>query len=92
MSNRIKISPQQVRGVANQFKNSSSESQTMVDRLSTTIRAIEGDWEGLTKEHFYQQFTEWKKTMSQFVIMLDDINKQLLKIADKFEAVDKERF
>ncbi len=88
MAPRIKISPDQVRAVAQQFRAASQESEEMVLRLNTTIRALEPDWEGMTKEHFYHQFTEWKTRMTQFVGLLDEINRQLVAIAAKFEEAD----
>ncbi|HYG60784.1 MAG TPA: WXG100 family type VII secretion target [Symbiobacteriaceae bacterium] len=89
MTTRIRITPEQVRTVARQFKSSSDQSQDMVNKLNTQVNAMGADWEGLTKEQFYQQFTEWKGRMEQFVVLLDDINKQLIAIATRFENADR---
>lgn len=89
MATRIKITPEQVRSVAQHFKASSDQSQDMVNKLTTQIKAMEPEWEGLTKEQFYQQFTEWQGKMREFVHLLDGINKQLVTIAARFEAADR---
>lgn len=91
MATRIKITPEQIRGVAHEFRNASAQSEDMVNRLETNIVGMESDWEGLTKEHFYQQFQDWKKTMVHFVQLLDGINRQLVSIAGDFEEVDRRR-
>lgn len=89
MATRIKITPEQVRSVAGQFKSSSDLSLEMVNKLTTTMKAMEPEWEGLTKEQFYQQFTDWQVKMREFVGLLDNINKQLVAIAVRFEAADR---
>ena len=89
MATRIKITPEQVRAVAMHFKTSSDQSQDMVNKLTNQIVSMEHEWEGLTKEQFYQHFVEWKAKMNEFVLVLDNINKQLVTIAGRFEAADR---
>ncbi len=86
---RIKITPDQVRGAGNQFKQASQESQQMVNRLQNTISSMEPEWEGLTKQRFYQEFQQWKTSMTQFVELLNNIGQQLDAIAARFEAADQ---
>ncbi|HWI51555.1 MAG TPA: WXG100 family type VII secretion target [Symbiobacteriaceae bacterium] len=89
MGVQIKITPEQVRGVASQFKTSSDQSQEMIGRLTSAINGMQNDWAGLTKEQFYQQFQEWQGRMREFVGVLDHINQQLVTIAARFEAADR---
>lgn len=89
MSVRIKITPDQVRSTAQMFHNASSQSEDLVNKLSTQIRAMEPEWEGLTKEQFYQQFQQWQAKMKEFVVLLENINKDLGVIANRFEAADR---
>lgn len=91
MSQRILISPDEVRAVAAQFRQSSSQSQEMVNRLSATINDMEPRWDGLTKQKFYGDFTQWKTQMTHFVTLLSEIQDQLNTIADRFEAADQAR-
>lgn len=85
----IKITPEEVRSVAAQFKDSSAQSDQMVQKLNTTMKNLQQNWAGASSQHFYQQFEQWTTTMKQFVTLLDDINKQLLQVADRFEQADK---
>jgi WXG100 family type VII secretion target len=89
VSVRIKITPDQVRAVAAQFKQSSDQSQDMVNKLTAQVKGMEPDWDGVTKTQFYQQFVEWQTRMREFVVLLDGINKQLTGIANNFEEVDQ---
>lgn len=86
---RIKITPDQVRQVGNQFKQASQQSQEMVSRLQNTMNGMEGEWEGLTKQRFYQEFQQWRSSMNQFVELLNGIGQQLDSIAARFEAADQ---
>ena len=86
---RIRISPDQVRQVGSQFKQSSQQSQEMVTRLQNTINNIMPEWEGLTQQRFYQDFQQWQTSMTQFVELLNGIGQQLDAIAARFEAADQ---
>ena len=86
---RIKITPDQVRQVGNQFKQASQQSNEMVSRLQNTMNSMEPEWEGLTKERFYQEFQQWRTSMNQFVELLNGIGQQLDAIAARFEAADQ---
>lgn len=86
---RIRITPDQVRQVGSQFKQASQQSQEMVTRLQNTINGLEPEWEGLTKERFYQEFQQWRTSMTQFVDLLNNIGQQLDAIATRFETADQ---
>jgi len=89
MARIIKITPDQVRQVGSQFKQASQQSQDMVNRLQNTINGMEQEWEGLTKERFYEEFRQWRTSMTQFVDLLNNIGQQLDAIAARFEAADQ---
>lgn len=86
---RIKITPDQVRQVGGEFKQASQQSQEMVGRLQNTMGGMEPEWEGLTKQRFYQEFQQWRTSMNQFVELLNGIGQQLDAIAARFEAADQ---
>lgn len=86
---RIKITPDQIRQVGNQFKQASQQSNDMVSKLQSTMSGMEGEWEGLTKQRFYQEFQQWRTSMNQFVELLNGIGQQLDTIAARFQAADQ---
>lgn len=87
---RIKITPEQVRQVASQFAQASSQSQEMVSRLTNAINAMQPEWEGMTSQRFYGDFQQWSSQMTRFVELLNSINTQLNQIADRFAAADQQ--
>ncbi|HYF94510.1 MAG TPA: WXG100 family type VII secretion target [Symbiobacteriaceae bacterium] len=85
---RILVTPEEVRRIATQFKQKSDESQAMVNELTVVINNLDQNWEGLSNQKFMHEFTQWQSTMGQFVTLLDEINKQLQMVAQRFENAD----
>jgi WXG100 family type VII secretion target len=86
---RIRVTPEQVRGVGSQFKQASSESQAMVNKLQQAMNQLEPEWEGMTRQRFYSEYQNWRNSMNQFVQLLDNVGRQLDEVARRFEAVDQ---
>jgi WXG100 family type VII secretion target len=78
-----------VRQVSAQFKQASQQSSEMVTRLQQTVSNMQSEWEGMTQQRFFQEFTQWQTSMRQFVELLNGIGTQLDAIAQKFETVDR---
>lgn len=89
MSGRIKVTPEQIRSAASQFKSSSQQSNDMVVRLTQQMNGMQSEWEGMSSQKFYQDFQQWKGTMTQFVTLLNDIGGQLDAIATRFAQADR---
>lgn len=87
---RIRISPEQVRNVANQFRNASQESSDIVNRLNSAMSGIEPEWEGLTKQRFWGEYQAWRNSMTQFIKLLESIGQQLDAIAARFASADQQ--
>nr|PZN44107.1 MAG: hypothetical protein DIU70_02930 [Bacillota bacterium] len=86
---RIQVNPEELRAVAAQFRKSSEESNAMVQTLSTAVRNLDNNWDGLSSEKFYQDFEQWRQEMIHFVAVLDQIHQQLMAIAQRFEEADR---
>ena len=85
---RIKISPDQVRGVAAQFRNKSQESASMAQTLSSAVKGLESEWEGMASQRFYGDFTQWQQSMNKYVELLNSIGTELDRIATTIEQTD----
>ncbi|MGM1045166.1 WXG100 family type VII secretion target [Paenibacillus uliginis N3/975] len=91
MAGRILITPEQVEQVANQFKQSGEQSQQIVNSLTQSVNGMEGQWDGMTKQRFFQEFQEASRLMNSFVQTLDSISTELKAIAQKFRMADESR-
>lgn len=87
---RIQINPEEVRAVAKKFGQTSRESQTMVDKLTTTVDALKTTFEGVAGSELQTKFMEWQKSMHKYVQLLAEIEQKLNKSANDFEAFDKQ--
>jgi len=85
---QIRISPDQVRQMSGQFKQASQQSQQIMSNLQNTVNSMQGDWEGMTQQRFYQEFEQWKASMTQYSQLLDNIGQQLDAIAARFQQID----
>jgi WXG100 family type VII secretion target len=89
MTDRITITPQEVRSVADQFNNASQESEQMVSRLESTINNLSATWEGMAKQRFYGDYENWRSTMRTYVQLLAQISQELRAIAQRIEDADR---
>ncbi|HEY3367379.1 MAG TPA: WXG100 family type VII secretion target [Symbiobacteriaceae bacterium] len=85
---KILITPEEVRGVAAQFKSAGEESHAMVQKLAGTVNTMQQNWAGMTSQKFYADYEHWQQSMNQFVVVLNEINQQLMVIAERFERAD----
>lgn len=85
---RIRITPEQVDGVSREFKNGSAQSQELISRLTSQVESMQSEWEGMTQQRFYQQFSQAKQGMTQFVQLLEQISQELDSISQRFRQVD----
>ncbi|NQS92533.1 MAG: WXG100 family type VII secretion target [Chloroflexi bacterium] len=87
----IRISPDEVHQVAIKFEQAGSQSQEIVSTLQSTMSNLQPQWEGLTKERFYQEFEQWRSDMNRFVDLLGQIGQELHGIAERFAAADQQK-
>ncbi|MBB3110995.1 WXG100 family type VII secretion target [Paenibacillus phyllosphaerae] len=90
MAQRILISPDQMDGVANQFKQGAQQSQDLITRLNAQIEGMQGQWEGMTQQRFFQDFQQAKQTMRTFNETLLRIQTELNTIANRFRQADQQ--
>lgn len=87
-TDRIRISPSQMKAVAREFKVASEQSDQMVRNLDKQMEAMKAEWEGMTRQTFVTHFEQWKKSMINFVGLLNGVNVQLTNIATEFERAE----
>jgi len=89
MSHRILINPDEVEAVAKEFQAKKEQSQQIINSLAQRIHGLEGQWDGMTKQRFFQDFNEAKKNMDNFTQLLENISTALNQIATKFRQTDQ---
>ncbi len=85
---RIVITPERVREVANQFRQSGQQSQEIINRLESTLNSLYSDWEGMSEQRFMDYYNDSKSIMQKFVELMEKIAQELTAIAERFAAAD----
>ncbi len=74
--------------MSGQFKQAGEQSRQMLSTLNSSVEGMQGEWEGMTQQRFFQEYEQWKSSMTQFAQQLDDISHQLDSVAARFETID----
>lgn len=85
----IRVSPEQLRQVASQFKSAGLQSGEMAAQLTGTVHGMEGEWAGVSKDQFFQEYQQWERVMREYINLLDRIGQQLEQVAQRFEEADR---
>ena len=86
---QIQIDPDHVEQVAKQFQAKRQESEQIIQHLRSQINSLEGQWEGMTKQRFFNDFQEAEQNMKNFTLLLENISTALKQIATKFRQTDE---
>ena len=87
---KITIAPEEVHQAASKFEQASGQSQEIVSSLQSLMGNMQPQWEGMTSQRFYQDYEQWRTSMTQFVELLSKIGTELHAIADRFAAADQQ--
>ncbi|WP_051317088.1 WXG100 family type VII secretion target [Ectobacillus panaciterrae] len=63
---KIRIKPEQVMDVAKQFQQAQQQAQTLAASLRKSIYGLESQWNGVTRERFFQNFQQSNRIIDQY--------------------------
>jgi len=86
---RIKLTPDQLRSMADIFRERSSNVKDMLQYLSTEVENIGSLWDGAAQGSYFIQFLELQEPLSKFPQALDGIACTLDNVAETFEDADR---
>ena len=86
----IQLTPEDLRTSAQKYTQGSEEVRQVLRTLSNEQETIRSNWKGSAFDSFDQQFTELSPKIEEFATLLDEINAQLLKVADIVEQTDQD--
>ncbi|MFX3623223.1 MAG: WXG100 family type VII secretion target [Ectobacillus sp.] len=81
---KIRIKPEQVMEVAKQFQQAQQQAQTLASGLRKSIYNLESQWNGVTREKFFQSFQQSNKIIEQYSRTLHEVEGTLKEIIRKF--------
>lgn len=85
---QIKLTPEELRTSAQKYTVGSQSITDVLTSLTQEQAVIDENWDGSAFDSFEAQFNELSPKITQFAQLLEDINQQLLKVADVIEQTD----
>ena len=87
---QIKLTPEDLRASAQRYTEGSESVDQVLTSLTREQAVISENWDGSAFDSFEQQFNELSPKIKQFAQLLEDINGQLIKVADIVEQTDQD--
>ena len=87
---QIKLTPEELRTSANRYTEGSENVTQVLTTLTNEQAIIADNWDGSAFDSFEAQFNELSPKIKQFAQLLEDINGQLIKVADIVEQTDQD--
>jgi len=87
---RILVTPETVKGIATQFKTAATDSRTRAEALNRDMENLRSQWEGMTKNRFYEKYEQSRRSLQTFTQLLEDVGRQLDTIAERFRVADQQ--
>lgn len=85
---QIKLTPEELRTSAQKYTSGSQAITDVLTSITQEQAVIDENWDGNAFDSFEAQFNELSPKITQFAQLLEDINQQLLKVADVVEQTD----
>ena len=87
---RIKLTPEELRASAQRYTVGAENVNQVLSSLTNEQAIISENWEGSAFQSFEEQFNELSPKIKEFAQLLQDINAQLVKVADIVEQTDQD--
>ena len=84
----LKVTPEELRNTATQFKSNLQKMQTAYLQMSDAVRNLDTSWNGEASEQFKNQFEAMYKNLSQTEDKMNDAVDELTKAAGIYEQVE----
>ena len=90
MAGQIRITPEQMRTRAGEFRTEGSNFENVITKMQSLINALQEEWEGQASQQFASQFESLKPSFNQMRQLIDDIGGQLDGTAMAIESLDQD--
>ena len=84
----IRVSPQEVRGLASEVNRGAGELNEKVGTLTAAFNNSSSYWEGNAREQFSQAFRDWNGSWAQMHKSLEEMQKLITQYAKNVEDLE----
>ena len=90
MAGQIRITPDQMRTRAGEFRTEGNNFQDCITKMQGLIRTLQEEWEGQASQGFAAQFEALAPSFNKVRELIEDIGGQLDATAAAAESLDQE--
>lgn len=88
MANQIRITPDQMRGRANQYRAEADAVNGVISKMDTLLQQLQGEWEGAASESYVVRYQELKPGFMKAEELIREIAASLDSTAKIVEETD----
>lgn len=88
MSGQIRITPDQMRGRANEYRVQAENVQAVIGRMDRLLSTLQSEWEGQASRAYASRFGELRPGFVRARELIDEIARALDTTASSLEGVD----
>jgi WXG100 family type VII secretion target len=90
MAGQIRMTPEQMRQRAGEFRVEGDNTELVIDKMQRLIDTLRSEWEGVAAQRFDEQFQELKPSFQKMRELITDISTQLDQTANAVEQLDQD--
>lgn len=88
MGNQIRITPDQMRSRANEYRGEADKVNEVISRMDSLLQALQGEWEGSASESYASRYQELKPGFVKAEELIREIASALDATASIVEETD----
>lgn len=88
MSGQIRITPDQMRSRANEYRTEAERVQNVIGRMDALLATLQGEWEGAASRAYASRFGELRPGFVKARELIDEIARALDNTALRLEDTD----
>ena len=88
MANQIRITPDQMRSRANEYRTEADKVSDVISRMDSLLSALQGEWEGAASESYAARYAELRPSFVRAEELIREIASSLDATANIVEETD----
>ncbi|MGO5175669.1 WXG100 family type VII secretion target [Ruminococcus sp. LCP21S3_E8] len=88
MANQIRITPDQMRGRASEYRTQASNVESVITKLDNLLQNLQGEWEGQASESYASRYQQLRPGFVKAQDLINEIASALDSTANIVEETD----
>ena len=88
MANQIRITPDQMRGTASEYRTQASNVESVITKLDNLLQNLQGEWEGQASESYASRYQQLRPGFVKAQELINEIASALDSTANIVEETD----